>query len=307
MAARARTMFTPQADFSPVPHRARHRQSIRKYISRLGLLSDDDAQPGTSRGQGSCRAFGCGLPTERRTCTVMLKVELHTHTSDDPIDCIPHSPEALIDRAAALGYDALAITLHERQHPIDRLQSYAADRGITLIPGVERTIEGRHVLLLDFQRGAEGVCSFDELARLKRTEPGLVVAPHPFFPTSTCLARDLERRPDLFDAVEINAMFTASLDFNRRARAWARDHGKPLVGNGDVHDLRQLGTTYSLVDAEPTADAICDAIRVGRVQVECAPLRWSVALSVIASMYAQAARARVDRATAPRPSFDPAV
>ncbi len=30
----------------------------------------------------------------------MLKVELHTHTSDDPADWIPHSARELIDRAA---------------------------------------------------------------------------------------------------------------------------------------------------------------------------------------------------------------
>ena len=45
----------------------------------------------------------------------MLKVELHTHTSDDPADWIPHSARELIDRAAAQGYDAVAITLHDHQ------------------------------------------------------------------------------------------------------------------------------------------------------------------------------------------------
>jgi hypothetical protein len=38
-------------------------------------------------------------------------------------------------------------------------------------------------------------------------------------------------------------MFTASLNFNYPAEQWARRHGKPMVGNGDVHRLRQLGTT----------------------------------------------------------------
>ena len=45
----------------------------------------------------------------------MVKVELHTHTADDPVDRIPYTSEQLIDRAAAHGYDALSITLHERQ------------------------------------------------------------------------------------------------------------------------------------------------------------------------------------------------
>ena len=68
----------------------------------------------------------------------MLKVELHSHTSDDPVDRIPYSAFQLIDRAATLGYDALAITLHERRLDPRHLASYAADRGLVLIPGIER-------------------------------------------------------------------------------------------------------------------------------------------------------------------------
>jgi len=65
--------------------------------------------------------------------------------------------------------------------------------------------------------------------------------------------------------VERNAMFTRSVDFNRRAERWAARCGKPVVGNCDVHRLRQLGTTYSLVDALHDADAICEAIAAGPV------------------------------------------
>jgi predicted metal-dependent phosphoesterase TrpH len=210
----------------------------------------------------------------------VLKVELHSHSSDDPVDRIPYTTEQLIDRAAAHGYDALAVTLHERQLDISRLVPYAADRGVVLIPGIERTIEGRHVLLINFRRGAEAVETFEDLARLRVSEPGLVVAPHPFFPASVCLRGWLERHADLFDAVEYNAMFTSSVNFNDRAVAWARRHGKPMVGNGDIHRLRQLGTTYSLVDAERDPDAICDAVQRGRVGVEARPLSlpWAVAL-----------------------------
>ena len=76
----------------------------------------------------------------------------------------------------------------------------------------------------------------------------------------------------LIDAVEVNAMHTRRLDFNRRAVAWARANGKPLVGNTDLHLLAQMGSTYSLVDAPADADAICDAIRDGRVTVHAEPL-----------------------------------
>jgi len=214
----------------------------------------------------------------------MLKVELHAHSADDPVDRIPHSTTDLIDRAAALGYGALAITLHERQLNLQRFEAHAADRGIVLIPGVERTIEGRHVLLLNFSRATETVKTFRDLARLKARERGLVVAPHPFFPAGSCLRGDLDRHADLFDAVERNAMYMRGIDFNARAEAWAARHGKPVVGNGDVHRLAQLGTTYSLVDAPPEPGAICDAIRSGLVRVESRPLSWLEVARVLGVM-----------------------
>jgi predicted metal-dependent phosphoesterase TrpH len=198
----------------------------------------------------------------------MLKVELHAHTSDDPNDRIPHSATELIDRAVSLGYCGLAITLHDRQLDIRPLVPYAAERGLTLIPGIERTVEGRHVLLINFENGVEEVRTFDDIARLKRRGSGLVIAPHPFFPALSCLRGMMDVHADLFDAVEYNAMFTPALNFNRRAVRWAQRHGRPMVGNCDVHRLHQLGTTYSLVDAEPDAAAICAAIASGRVRIE---------------------------------------
>src|SRR5262245_15381294 len=105
----------------------------------------------------------------------MLKVELHSHTSDDPLDRIPHTTIELIDDAVANGYQALAITLHERQLDIAPYSAYAAERGLVLIPGIEKTIEGRHVLLLNFRNETERVNTFPDLERLTKQESGLVV------------------------------------------------------------------------------------------------------------------------------------
>lgn len=208
----------------------------------------------------------------------MLKVELHTHAADDPEDYISHTPHQLIDRAAELNFDALAITLHNKQLDIEPLRTYAAQRGVVLISGVERDVEGKHVLLINFSRRAEQVDGFEDVARLKRTEPvGLVVAPHPFFPMRSCLGTVMNRHADLIDAVEFNAMYSPMVNFNRLGERWAARYRKPMVGNGDVHLLEQMGTTYSLVDAAPSPDAICEAIRVGRVSVESAPLNLAQA------------------------------
>jgi predicted metal-dependent phosphoesterase TrpH len=216
----------------------------------------------------------------------VLKVDFHIHTGDDPVDRIPYSTFDLIDRAAALGYGAVAITLHEHQLDVAPYTAYAADRGLVLIPGIERTIEGKHVLLINFSAATEQVHTFRDLARLKSRERGLVLAPHAFFPARSCLWSVLDRHADLFDAVEYNAMFTASLNFNDRAVAWARAHGKPIVGNGDVHRLRQLGTTFSLVDAARDRDAICAAVAAGRVRYDATPLSWCAAAGIMTDLLA---------------------
>ena len=216
----------------------------------------------------------------------MLKVDLHTHTADDPADLIPYQTHELIDRAAELGFDCLAITLHDRQLDIERFRAYAAVRRVVLIAGIERTIEGRHVLLLNYTRAAESIGSFEALASLRRRERGLVVAPHPFFPALSALRGALTRHAHLFDAVEWNGMFTRTMNFNAPAERWARRHGKPMVGNGDVHRLEQLGKTYSLVDAEAHPAAICEAITAGRVRVVATPHSTFTAARLMADLVA---------------------
>jgi hypothetical protein len=57
-----------------------------------------------------------------------------------------------------------------------------------------------------------------------------------------------------------------------------------------VHQLRQLGTTYSLVDALPEANAICAAIAAGRVRVESRPLTWVEATTIMTTMVLSHAR-----------------
>jgi predicted metal-dependent phosphoesterase TrpH len=203
----------------------------------------------------------------------VLKVELHAHTGLDPADYVPHTTRQLIDRAAALGYGAIAITLHNRYYEPLADREYARERGIVLIPGIERTIDRRHLILLNFPADCQAVSSVEDVRALKRRYPkGLVVVPHAFYPIGSALGPDADRWESLIDAVEVNSMFTRWLNFNRRAIAWARSRGKPLVGNTDLHLLDQLGTTYSLVDAGPDPDAICDAIREGRVEVRSSAL-----------------------------------
>lgn len=220
----------------------------------------------------------------------MIRAEFHAHTSDDRHDRLPHTARDLIARAGALGYGALAITLHDSTLDPAPLAAFAREHGVRLVRGCERTIQGKHVLLLNYTADAiRGIRHFDDLALLKAAHPdGLVIAPHPFYPIPSAMGREnLEAYRSAWDAVEVNAMHVRGLDWNRQAVAWAEAHGVPLVGNGDVHRLSQLGRTWSDIDVdlpagmpdEEAAAAICGAIRAGRVQVRTTPItHWRAAL-----------------------------
>jgi predicted metal-dependent phosphoesterase TrpH len=214
-----------------------------------------------------------------------MKVELHAHTSDDPGDRVPHSTGALLARASASGYGALAITLHNRWFDPAPWDSRARALGLTLLSGIEKGIEGRHLLAINVPREVEQARTFDDLRAIKRRAPdSLFVAPHPFYPIPSALGGLMDELIDLIDLVEINAMYTSSLDFNRKARAWAAAHGVPLVGNCDLHRLDQLGSTWTEVEAEPTPEAICRALKAGRGVVHTAPISWPRAIWTMVRM-----------------------
>ena len=52
------------------------------------------------------------------------------------------------------------------------------------------------------------------------------------------------------------------------------------------HRLHQLGTTFSIVDADADPASICAAIAAGRVRVESAPLGWLTAVRTMTELVA---------------------
>ncbi|HEY7510267.1 MAG TPA: PHP domain-containing protein [Vicinamibacteria bacterium] len=204
---------------------------------------------------------------------MLLKADFHIHTREDPHDFIRYTAVELLQEASRQGFQVLALTCHNKRIHSEELRRRAADLGILLIPGVEAAIEGKHTLLLDMPYSRLKVRTFAHVRALKR-EGGLVIAPHPFFPAPKCLGSKLRENLDLFDAIEFSHFYTRTVDFNRRAVEYARRMDLPLVGTSDCHRLWQLGTTYTLVDAEAkTVPAVLAAIRAGRVRVVTAPLR----------------------------------
>ena len=206
-----------------------------------------------------------------------MKTDFHLHTREDPLDPILHDARKLIDRAQEKGFEVLAITNHESITYSDDLQDYARERGILLLPGMEATIEGRHVLIINPGESPGAIRTFADVKRCK-DGGSLTIAPHPYFPASHSLQSCLDQYIEAFDAIEFSHFYNRKIDFNPMALEKAKQYGLPLVGTSDSHMLWQLGTTYSSIWAEKDMEAVISAVKRGRISVVTRPLRsWESA------------------------------
>ncbi len=208
--------------------------------------------------------------TSKRKGPRLLKADLHLHTAEDPLDRVRYTAKELISKAADEDFDVLSITNHQRMTFNRELLSYAQERGILLIPGMEMTVRRRHVLVLN-PSSDKAVSDFSSLSRLRRPET-LIIAPHPYFPGTYSLNGYLLKHRDLFDALEYCHFYSLRINFNQRAIDVSQSHGFPLIGNSDAHFLSQFGTTYSLIYAEKNLKSVFAAIREKKVEVITRPL-----------------------------------
>jgi hypothetical protein len=200
-----------------------------------------------------------------------LKADLHLHTAEDPLDCVRYTAKELISKAADEGFEVISITNHHQMTFDQDLFSHAQEKGILLIPGVELTIQRRHVLVLNPPPHKK--CSdFPSLSKLRRPET-LIIAPHPYFPGTYSLNGYLLEHIELFDAVEYCHFYSQMINFNLRAVEVSHSFGLPLIGNSDAHFFSQLGSTYSLVYAEKNLESVFEAIRQNKIKIVSRPLK----------------------------------
>ena len=203
--------------------------------------------------------------------TRKLKVDLHLHTGEDPLDSIKYNAEQLIDNAHKMGFDVISITNHHIVTYNEQLAEYAGDKGILLIPGIELSIDNKHILIINGDKSCSRIKTFEDLRRQKDKD-SLIIAPHPFFPGYASLNSKLCEHFDIFNGIEYSYFHSRGINFNKKAIRKAREYSLPLIGTSDTHRLWQLGRTFSIIEADKSVESVINAIKRHQVEVVTAPL-----------------------------------
>lgn len=200
---------------------------------------------------------------------MLLKANLHFHSGEDPYENVAYSIYEGIDRAAALGIEALAVTCHRTFVWKPEYAEYAASKKVLLIPGIEVNLDekrgryGRHTVILNCDKSAEKLETFADLKEYRKNHPEIfVIAPHPFYYGFFSLKKYLEKYIRLFDAIEQSWYYSKFFNRNKKAEAMAKKHNLPYISTSDTHFFDFLGENYAVISAEEkTIPAIFRAIR----------------------------------------------
>lgn len=205
----------------------------------------------------------------------MLKAALHVHTKEDPRDHIGYSAKEAITKAAEQRFDVIAITCHDCVVDDEELIAYAEQQNILYIPGIEKTIEKKHVLIINANKRAEEIKTFADLAEYRWQKPNIfVIAPHPFYPgITTCLGGKLETYRHLFDAIEYSYFYTEIFNmFNKKAERYSQKYDLPLIGTSDVHLKNHFNHTWMWLDAAKNIPSVIQALRAKKFRMHTTPL-----------------------------------
>jgi len=206
----------------------------------------------------------------------VLSVELHAHSelSYDGRDPV----ELLLEQAAAVGLDALAVTDHDEIDASLRAAELAPDYGLVGIPGMEVTSRAGHVLALGVEEAVPSGLPFGETLDRIHDLGGIAVVPHPFQESrSGVLANVTTEDLTAADAVEVYNSRLLTGRANRQAERLARRRGMSMTAGSDAHVSEMVGQAVTRIDgADRTAEGILGAIADGRTTVEGKRTPWRI-------------------------------
>jgi hypothetical protein len=206
----------------------------------------------------------------------VLAAELHCHSalSHDGRDPV----ELLVEQAAAVGLDVLAVTDHDEIDASREAVELADDYGIVGIVGMEVTSAAGHVLGLGIEELVPAGLSFDETVERIHEQGGIAVVPHPYQKSRHGVAPHItDEQLAQADAIEVFNSRLLTGRGNRRAEEFAVGRGLPTVAGSDAHISEMVGQAVTQIGTdERTPEAVLEAIRDGRTSVVGRRTPWHV-------------------------------
>ena len=206
-----------------------------------------------------------------------IKAELHCHNSfsnfhlgadEPPYDCGVSVCEQL-DRAHALGLDAIFVTNHNTLDGYEQMLKYKGAHEkfsrLGVYPAEEITTDrGAHVIAYGIHDAVPAGLCLGEILDVIRSQGGVSSAPHPF--SLLDALRDDAARCDVIETFNSNNVDKVS---NVRARQFAVENGNMIqVAGSDSHVISTLGRCTNLIHSENTLDDILSALRQrGRIEI----------------------------------------
>jgi predicted metal-dependent phosphoesterase TrpH len=194
-----------------------------------------------------------------------------SHDGRDPVGL-------LVEQAAAVGLDVLAVTDHDEIDASLEAVELAEEYGLVGIPGMEVTCAAGHVLGLGVEELVPAGLSFDETLDRIHEQGGIAVVPHPYQKSRHGVAAHIsDEQLAQADAIEVFNSRLLTGRGNRRAEAFAVERGLPTVAGSDAHISEMVGQAVTQIGSdERTAAAVLEAIRDGRTSVVGRRTPWLV-------------------------------
>jgi predicted metal-dependent phosphoesterase TrpH len=222
-------------------------------------------------------AAGSGHPME-----AYFTVDLHLHTTRGSADS-NLTPQALVERAKAIGIGAVCITEHDNLWDLKEIAPLTHEAGVVCIRGMEVTTEMGHVGVFGIPEYVGGIYKLAGLRKVVDQFGGIMIANHPFrykldprfsFINSDHQPIDVEH-PERAAKLEIIQMCDAvevlngacSDEENLFALKVARTLGLAEVAGSDSHSANSVGVVTTLFPEPVRTDReVIEAIRSRRAR-----------------------------------------
>jgi len=199
-----------------------------------------------------------------------LKIDLHIHThySEDATTTL----KEVVYYAKKSGLDGVAVTDHETLRGALRL---AKKSQLTIIPGLEIETSRGHILALNMTTVIPKKLDLIETVEKIHEAGGVAVVAHPAVVLKTGL-RLMITLDSKVDAVEVinSASFPFFLSTYLSCRL-AKRLNLPQTAGSDAHHGAEIGSAYTLIDADSNSDDIAEAIRKGTITPSGKPITWA--------------------------------